>query len=437
MFKNSPIICIDIGSSKIATLIASQSDESEAIHVIGAATSESRGVKKSQVVDIEEAIGAIQESVEAAERMAGLSVNKAYISVGGNHIKSRNSTGVVAVAQPEGEITNDDVNRVIEAARAVSLSSAEEIIHVLPRSYKVDSQEGVKDPVGMTGVRLEAEAHLVTGSSTAMRNMTKCVTELGINPQGMIFSGLASSESVLTPTEKELGVVLVDIGGGTTSIAIWIEGALSHSAVLPIGARNITNDLAIGMRQSLDIAEKVKCYLSKIPKKPALPDEPRRREVKTRHRRHDEINLAKVGITSESTKYSRKTLVEGIIKPRLQEIFNMVGTELRDSGFGGQTPAGVVLTGGGAKTVGIEEACKRTLSLPTRVGIPHTLTGLIDDIRDPGYSATEGLVLYVVRFGDVAERSAGPQPQIGRLVQKLPVKGTVNKAVDFLKQFLP
>lgn len=220
MAKIQPVVGIDIGSSKITTLIASPSEEGEAVHVVGAATVESRGIKKSQVVDIEEAIRAIQDSVEAAERMAGMSVSKAYIGVSGNNIKCRNSIGVVAVAEPEGEITSEDVTRVIEAARAVSLSSAEEIIHVLPRSYKVDSQEGVKDPVGMTGVRLEAEAHLVTGSSTAMRNLSKCVNELGVDLQGLVFAGLCASESVLTQTERELGVVLVDLGGGTTSIAV-------------------------------------------------------------------------------------------------------------------------------------------------------------------------------------------------------------------------
>lgn len=444
MAKTQPIVAIDIGSSKVATLIASPSEVSDSIHVIGASTIDSHGIKKSQVVDIEEAISTIQESIEAAERMAGLSVNSAYITVGGSNIKSRNSTGVVAVAEPEGEITKEDVERVIEAARAVSLSSAEEIIHVLPRSYKVDSQEGVKDPVGMTGVRLEAEAHLVTGSTTAMRNLTKCVTELGVNAEALVFSGLAASESVLSSTERELGVILLDLGGGTTSIAVWIEGALAHSAVLPIGARNITNDLAIGMRQSLDVAEKVKRHLSKKAKKPAQPTEAKgpfdkaqdKQKSKVKGQGRDEIDLAKLGIASESIKYSRKTLVDGIIKPRLQEIFTMVGMEVKESGFGGQTPAGIVLTGGGSKTVEIEAACKRTLSLPARVGVPQTLTGLVDDIQDPAYASTEGLILYASRHLARPRREIGA-PRIGRLVKRLPVRGVVNKAADFLKQFLP
>lgn len=439
MARRTPITCIDVGSSKISTIIASPSAESEAINVIGVSTVPAKGIKKSQVVDIEEAIAAMTESVEAAERMAGLSVNQAYLSVGGAHIKSRNSIGVVAVSQPEGEITAEDVRRVVEAARAVSLSSAEEIIHVLPRQFKVDSQEGIKDPVGMSGVRLETEAHLVTGSATAIRNLTKCLQELGINVNAAVFSGLAASESVLTTTEKELGVVLVDIGGGTTAIAVWIEGGLSHSAVLPIGAKNITNDLAIGMRQSLDVAEKVKIMLSKKPQKPAAPAFAEATAGKAggeAKKKEDEIDLSRLGVTADQAIYSRKTLADGIIRPRLQEIFTMVGMELKDSGFGGQTPAGVVLTGGGAKTVEIESIAKRTLSMPARVGIPSTLTGLVDDIGDSAYAALEGLVLYAARQGGELIKPS-LSPNLGKIMGRLPVKGLVGKISDFLKQFLP
>lgn len=428
-----PLACIDVGSSKIVTLIAAPSREAEMVHVIGAAMAESRGIKKSQVVDIEEAIKAITESVESAERMAGMSVSQAYVGVSGIHIGSQNSVGVVAVAQPNGEIDEQDVSRVIDAARAVSLPTGQEIVHILPRSYKVDSQEGIKDPVGMSGVRLESEAHIVTGSTTAIKNLEKCISEIGVNVMENIYNGLASSESVLTDTEKELGVVLVDIGGGTTAIAIWIDGALSHSAVLPIGAKNVTNDLAIGMRTSLDTAEKVKCYLGKKKNRLEMPE---KSEDKDKKSDDDEINLAKLGIAGETATVSRKTLVEGIIRPRLQEIFTMVGMELKNSGFGGQTPAGIVLTGGGAKTVGIETVCKRVLSLPTRVGCPHTLTGLVDEIRDPACSAAEGLILYSLKNEERAPRS-NSRNRIERVMNKIPIKGTIGRAVEFLKQFLP
>src|SRR3989344_2951995 len=271
MQKSKMIASIDVGTEKVTTIIASESSEFNKINVMGVAAIPSKGVKKGQIVDIEEATSSITERVEAAERMAGYSVTSAVLAIGGAHIASQNSKGVVAVAEPEGEITEEDVDRVIEAARAVALPSDREIIHVIPKSFIVDSQEGIKDPVGMSGVRLEAEAHLITGSQTVMRNLSKCVSEIGIDVVSMIFSGLAAAQSALTETEKELGVVLIDIGGGTTSIAGLIHGNLNHSSVLPIGDRNITKDLAIGMRLSVESAEKIKRYLSKEARKTREP----------------------------------------------------------------------------------------------------------------------------------------------------------------------
>lgn len=432
MARQQVTVGIDVGTSKIATVVAALSGDTGNIHVIGASTVESAGIKKSQIVDIEEAISSITKSVESSERMAGLSISDAVISIGGAHIASQNSTGVVAVAHPEGEIDDDDVRRVIEAARAVSLPASQEILHVLPREYKVDSQEGIKDPIGMSGIRLEAEVHIVTASATAVRNLTKCLTELGITPISLVYSGLAASESVLTPTERELGVVLVDLGGGTTSIAIWVDGSLAHSAVLPIGARNITNDLAIGMRLSLQAAEQVKRFLSQREKKPTFPKGEKPEEDS------DEVDLVKLGIVEEHAKTSKKTLIDGIIRPRLQEVFTMVGMELKESGFGGRTPAGVVLTGGGAKTVAIDAMARRVLSLPVRIGAPGTLAGLIDDIKDDsGYAVTEGLLLYAVRNNLAVARSQGSRSSLRKLADRLPVKGMVNKTMDFLKQFLP
>lgn len=430
MPKFQPIVGLDIGTSKIATIVAVPAEDGENLHVVGASIVDSQGIKKSQIVDIEEAIKSITLSVEAAERMAGFSITHAFISVGGVHIASKNSTGVVAVSQPQGEITEEDVRRVIEAARAVSLPSTQEIIHVLPREYTVDSQTGIKDPVGMSGIRLEAEAHLVTGSTTAMRNLTKCVTELGIHPDGLVFSGFAASDAVLTATERELGVILIDIGGGTTSIAIWVDGSLAHSVVLPVGARNITNDLAIGMRLSLDASEKVKQYLSQKVKKPSIPKGEKEAEES------DNIDLGAIGVSEEHSKTSRKTLVDGIIRPRLQEIFTMVGMELKNSGFGGRTPAGAVLTGGGAKTVEVVSMCKRVLSLPTRIGFPKNLTGLVDDIQDPSSAVGEGLILYGFKNQGLIH-AAGSRSSFKNLTNRLPVNGIIGKTVEFLKQFLP
>src|SRR3989338_1708927 len=265
MARQTSLNAIDIGSSKISCLISIPSQDSEKINVVGVATVPSRGVRKGLIVDIEEAVGAITDCVEASERMAGFSINSAYVSISGDHIQSQNSKGVVDITQPEGEIDQEDVYRVVEAARAISLPSSREILHVMPREYIVDSQRGIKDPIGMAGVRLETDAHLITASAIAMKNMGKCVTEIGIDVAGMVYTGLASSYSVLTETEKELGVVLVDIGGGTTSLSVYLEGACAHSTVIPVGAKKVTDDLAIGLMDSLESAEKIKHYLSHPP----------------------------------------------------------------------------------------------------------------------------------------------------------------------------
>jgi len=422
MVKGQIITGIDIGTSKITTIIASQSKEKETINVIGVANCLSKGMRRSQIVDIEEAVDAIAESIEAAERMAGYSISHAFVSVGGVHIESSNSKGVVAVAEPEGEINLADVNRVVEAARAISLPASREILHVIPRDFSVDGQSGIKDPLGMSGVRLEVETHIITGSSTATRNLIKCVEELGIEVDSMVFSGLAASEAVLTETEKELGVCLVDIGGGTTSIAVFIDGSLAYSSVLPIGAKNVTNDLAIGLRVSLNSAEKIKLILAKEEKD---------------DKKEEELDLKKIGIEEDMDKVSRKTLTEGIIRPRLNEIFQMVGEELKKSDYGGSTPAGIVLSGGGAQTIGIISACKRTLSLPVRIGVPQGLSGLIEEINTPDFASAYGLILYGLRTAGKSEGKSFSFNKLGNIMGKIPVGGAVKKTIDFIKSFLP
>ncbi|HUV46765.1 MAG TPA: cell division protein FtsA [Candidatus Bathyarchaeia archaeon] len=425
MAKGRLICGIDIGTSKVSTIIASLMEETGKINVIGVANFPSVGLRKSQIVDIEEAIGAITQSVEAAERMAGCAVSKAFVSISGSHIQSQNSKGVVAVAEPEGEISMEDVSRVIEAARAISLPASREILHVIPRGFIVDSQEGIKDPMGMTGVRLEVETHIVTGSSTAMKNLVKCIQELGIDIEGLVFSGLAASDAVLTDTEKELGVCLVDIGGGTTSIALFIEGSLAYSAVLPVGAKNITNDLAIGLRVSLASAEKIKKALTE------------KRKILKKKDEEDELDLSKLGLEENVASVSRKTVVDGIIQPRLKEIFQMAGEELKKSGYGGGTPAGIVICGGGAQTAGIIQVCKRTLSLPVRTGTPGGLSGLIDEIKGPDFSVGQGLILYGIKNFEGASRPSFSLAKIGNVLGRIPAKGAVHKAIDFVKSFLP
>lgn len=439
MAKDKIVTAIDVGSSKVTTIIAA-SIKDEKYSVVGVSTVPSKGLRKGQVVDIDEAVSSISESVEAAERMAGLSVGSAVVSIGGAHIQSQNSKGVVAVSQPEGEITSEDVRRVVEAAQAVSLPSSREILHVLPRDFAVDSQGGIKDPLGMTGVRLEVDTQIVTGSTTAIRNLAKCVAEVGIDIESVVFAGLASSSAVLSDTEKELGVVLVDIGAGTTDVAIWVDGALSYSSVLPVGARNVTNDIAVGLRVSLESAEKIKLLLSEKPHQATPTPKP-----------SDELNLSSLELPEDLDKISRKTLVDGIIKPRLLEIFTFVGLEINKSGFGTLTPAGVVVTGGGAETVGILESCRSRLAMPCRIGTPFstphdsetTITGLIDELASPQFATSVGLVISGAGFAAPQSLSKGPSFSLpkfeffGRLAAKLPVGSVTGKIGKLLKQFLP
>lgn len=434
MTKTRLVSAIDVGSTKITTLVAQVSEE-DSVHVIGVSTVPSKGVRRGQIVNIDEASAGILESVEVAERMAGFSVGKVLVLVGGSHVQSQNSTGVVAVSQTNGEITIEDVARVMEAARAISLPTAQEILHVLPRSFTVDGQEGVKDPVGMTGVRLEVDTHIVTGSGTALKNLTKCVSEVGSDIAGLVFSGLASSLSCLTETEKELGVVLVDIGGGTTSIGVYQEGALSLSSVLPIGARHVTNDLAIGLRLSLESAEKIKIFLSQDPAKRKVKTEPE--DDQKEKPKEDELDLSSLSLPEDVKTISRRTVVEGIIKPRLNEIAGMVGIELKRGGVAGTTPAGVVITGGGSLTVGGVECFRRSLALPVRIGYPSGVTGLIDDIRSPLYGASVGLLLYGAKVAEPASRGMSLPSGFSSTIQNLPLKNLASRASELIKSLLP
>lgn len=451
MAKDRIITAIDVGSSKITTVIATAIRE-EKLSVIGVSTTTSRGIRKGQVVDIEEAVSSISESVDAAERMAGISIGSAFVSVGGAQIASQNSKGIVAISQPEGEITATDIDRVVEAAEAISLPSSREILHVLPRDFTVDGQVGIKDPLGMTGVRLEVETQIVTGATTAIRNLAKCVAEVGIDIEQVVFAGLASSEAVLSDTEKELGVVLVDIGDGTTDVAIWVEGALAYSSVLPMGARNVTNDIAVGLRVSLESAEKIKLLLSRGPKQPLMVTPDGEKPTKA----PDELDLTELNLPEDLRKVSRKTLMDGIIRYRLQEIFTYVGQEIQKSGFGGMTPSGVVLTGGGAMTAGVVEACRQKLAMPCRVGAalgPYglqtvdgpQLSGLTDEITGPQFATVSGLILYgakdnprtVHRSGGRSNLSLPKIGSFGKMAGKFNVTAVVEKGKKLLKSFLP
>ncbi len=417
MAKNKIISAIDIGSSKITAVISQIRDEDQLrLHIIGAATSPSKGVRKGQIVNIEESVSAITEAVEAAERMAGYNMSKVFVSVNGSHITSQNSHGVVAVSQPQGEIIAEDVRRVLEAARAISLPSASEVVHIIPKNFMVDSQEGVKDPVGMTGVRLEVDTHMIIGSSPVIRNLAKCVTEVGCDVAGLVYCGLASSHAVLSDTERELGVVLVDVGGGTMSMAIFVEGALAYSSVLQVGAINITKDLAAGLRISLESAEKIKLHLSTLKDK------------------EDDIDLESLHLIEDLKSVSHKTIVEGIIRPRINEMFQLVATEIKKSNLAGLTPSGVVITGGGALTVGMVDSAKRMLAMPVRLGKPVGISGLIEDVESPAFAAAVGLLKYAHNSSEVDTSNSSPQlPSL----DKFPIKNVFGKIVQLAKSLLP
>lgn len=419
--RNKIITGIELGSDKTTTIVAQVSqDESsleQTINIIGVSSVDSKGIKKGQIVNIEESVESTVFSLEAAERMAGHNIDSAFIALGGAHIHSQNSHGVVAISGQNGEIIEPDVDRVIEAASAISLPASREVVHVLPREYIVDGEAGVKDPIGMSGVRLEVETHVVTASSAAIKNLTKSLNDAGVKIEDLVFSGLAASYSVLTDTEKELGCCLIDIGAGTTSVVAYVDGSLAYSGVIPVGAKNVTNDIAIGLRVSLETAEKIKLFLS---------DSKKNSKEAT-----DELDLDALGI-SEVSKVSKKTLIEGIIRPRLNEIFTMVRLELDREKILNRIPSGAIVTGGGAKTVGITDSAKRMLTLPVRIGIPTGISGLVDDCLDPAFSVPIGLLIFGSRQDDEIIRGFKFPTKLN-----LPGKGLFHKIIESVKDLLP
>lgn len=418
------ITAIDIGSSKIATIVGLESKENDELRIIGFNSTESRGVKKGLVVDIDKVTKSLEESIEKAERMAGQKIHSAVVSVGGPHISSLNSRGVVAVADAQGEITDMDIQRVVEAARAISLSTTRQIIEVSPRDFIVDGQEGIKNPIGMSGVRLEVETHIITASHTNLKNIDRCMENVGVQNEGFIFAGLASSEAVLTDTEKELGVVCVDIGGGKTDIALYVDGSLSYSSSIPIGAKHITNDIAVGMRVSLDSAEKIKLHLSR-----KLGIQPSRSKHKI-----EELNFRDLSIPEAADKMDVKVLIDGIIGPRLEELFKLISDEIVKSNYIEHVPSGLVITGGGALTVGILEMGRKVVGLPVRIGIPSKVTGLVDEVLDPQYSSTVGLILYGRK--NIISKEEGFK-NFNKILKDFSIGGSVGKLKDFFKQFIP
>ena len=407
MPKERIVAGLDIGSSKITTIIATLGAEGK-VSVIGVSSVPSKGIKKGVVVDIDEAVEAIAASLESAERMAGYAVSSAYVLVNGTHISSLNSHGVVAVAHQEGEISPSDIARVTEAAQAISIPSSREIIHVIPRGFIVDSQDGIRDPVGMSGIRLEVETNIISGATTVMRNLVKCVQQVGVDVEDLVFGGIAASQAVMTDTEKELGAVLVDIGGGTINILVFEDGSPAYAAVLPIGGQNITNDLAIGLRTSLEGAEKIKEKMRAIPEG------------------ESHLDVTDLGLETETIPLKK---LDEIIEARLQEIFSLVALEVKKSGFSGKLPAGLIVCGGAAETMGVAAAAKKVLKMPVRIGEPKGASGLIEEVSGPAYAASIGLLLHGSRLQPERRISLGSaRGRIGDLVSRV---------VNWVKSYLP
>lgn len=377
MHKQGVTVGLDIGTTKICTVVADRAD-SGSPEIIGVGMSVSGGIKKGVVVDIDAATSAIEDSVSKAQRMSGVEIGSAYVGVTGQHITSQNSTGIVAVAQPDHEISEGDVVRVVEAAKSIPLPPDREIIHAVARDFSIDGQGGVTSPVGMSGSRLEVETHIVTGTSTFLTNVEKCVEKAGLRVDAMVLEPLATGEACLTNAEKELGVVLVDIGGGTTDVGVFVNGSIFHSSVLPVGGNHVTYDVAVGLRTSQEEAERLK-----IEKGHAVVEDTPEGEA-----------VSFVGIGGDETHELPRRVLAEIIEPRVQEICLLARKEVEKSGFEDLLAAGCVLTGGGALVPGIADCAQAVLSMPARVGYPDRVEGLADAVSSPIYSTGVGLVHY-------------------------------------------
>ena len=369
------IVGLDIGTSKVVAIVGEISLEGD-IEIVGIGSSPSKGMKKGVVVNIESTVQSIQRAVEEAELMAGCQIHSVYVGIAGSHIRSLNSHGIVAIK--DKEVYRADLERVIDAAQAVAIPADQKILHILPQEYVIDDQGGIKEPLGMSGVRLEAKVHLVTCAVNAAQNIEKCIRRCGLEVEEIILEQLASSYSVLTDDERELGVCMVDIGGGTTDIAIFTEGSIRHTGVIPIAGDQVTNDIAMALRTPTQHAEEIKikyaCALTQL----AGPDET--------------IKVPSVG-DRPPRDLSRQSLAE-VVEPRYDELFTLVQAELRRSGYEDMVPAGVVLTGGTSKMEGVVELAEEIFHMPVRVGYPQTVRGLNDIVRNPIYATSVGLLQY-------------------------------------------
>ncbi len=411
MPKERFVSAVDVGTTKICTLVGRLLPDDQ-VEVLGVGIAPSRGLRRGMVVNIEEAVESIQASVDQAERASGQRIGRAAVGIAGSHIESINNKGIVAISHPNRVITAEDVSRAIDSARTVSIPSNREILHIIPRGYVVDGQDGVRNPIGMSGLRLEVEAHIVTGAATAIHNLTQCFQQLGIEVDELVLEPLASGEAVLTEEEREIGVVLADIGGGTTDVAIYADGAVWHSASIPVGGYQLTRDLAIGLQAPYAVAEEIKqLYGYALPQEISIDDT---------------VQVQTFGSASPRPVSRRR--VSEILQDRLLEIFTLIQREVQRAGKERLLPAGLVLTGGSAKLAGIDELARQYLQVPVRVGSPAGAVGLVDKVGDPAFATSIGLLLWAVRYGEGGRPGRRSRPR-GR--------GLFSRVLDWLREFLP
>ncbi len=385
MAKEKTISVIDVGSSKISSVTATISENR--INVIGVSgASESKGVNKGTIINIDEAVKAIDRSIQKTDKMSGQSIESVYLTINGSHILSQTSKGQAAIINEQNEIRRSDVERTLETARAVSLPSTREIIHVIPKDFKVDGNDGIHDPVGMYGNRLEVDTTIVHVSSMVAKNLRKCLSTMSIHVEELVYTGIASGESVLTDSEKEMGVALIDIGATTTSLVVYNDRGASYCTSIAIGGKHITNDIAIHLRCPTETAEKIKIRLSQERVVPASTFES--------SRFNETLNPVEFGLDTDHI--SKRSLFK-IIDDRVEEILNLVLIELKKTNLLNTIPAGIVITGGGAKTAGMERMAKAILKLPVKIGYPKGVDGMVEEISDPEYAASVGLLIYAAK----------------------------------------
>jgi cell division protein FtsA len=414
MAKSNIITGLDIGTSNTRVVVASYKEGEEKPKIIGVGEVPSSGMRKGIVVDIDEVTESIKKAIEQASLSSGFSIDHVYLSIGGNHISVRENKGLVAVSRADQEVSEEDISRVIDSASAISLPPNREIIHVIPKTFKLDNEEDIQDPLGMTGARLEVDTIIIDGLAPHIKNLTKCVSGLGIKIDGLALNVLAASQSVLSKRQKELGVLVLDLGGGTASMVVYEEGKLLHAHVLPVGSSHITNDIAIGLRTTIDLAERVKLQYGL-----ALPSEVKKKEI---------INLSELD-ENEEGEIDKKEVAK-IIEARVCEIFDLVNKELKKLGKQKLLPAGVILVGGGSLLPSIVDLAKQELGLPAEIGIPSEVEGIMEGIDDPAFATATGLVLWGLRMGEGSNQKS--------ILSEIPsASTTINKIKGWFRAFLP